>query len=204
MRGGIKICGIRSVADAERCAYADELGLNFVSGRARAVDFENARVIMQSTRARIVGIVADPDDALVDALVRLDVQTLQLHGRESPARCHELAGRVAVYKAISVRTPDDVRTASDYPGERVLFDAGAGGSGQAFEWSWLEDSPRDYWLAGGLTPDNVAAAILATSALGVDVASGVESSVGVKDAARVTAFVARARAAFLTRGCAGF
>ena len=147
--GLVKICGLRSVTDvnlAER-AGADELGLNFVPGRARCIALEQAR-----------------GDGLGDGSV------------------------------------DGVARSVAYPGERVLFDAARGGSGIQFDWSWLQGAAgRPYLLAGGLGPDNVAAAIAQTDAAGVDVASGVEAEVGVKDPAKLVAFVTQARAAFAAR-----
>jgi phosphoribosylanthranilate isomerase len=198
--GIVKICGLRSVADAvlaERCG-ADEIGLNFVPGRARSIDVELAHAIRTASGLRVVGIVADADDALLEALAPLNLNALQLHGSETPARCTELTLRgLTVYKAIAVRSAEDVRGADQYPGDRVLFDAASAGSGATFDWSWLaEASARSYLLAGGLGPDNVAQAIERSNAAGVDVASGVELQVGVKDPAKLAAFVTKAREAF--------
>lgn len=201
--GLVKICGLRSVTDvhlAER-AGADELGLNFVPGRARCIALEQARGLRAATRLPLVAILADADDALVDALVALGIDAWQLHGTETPQRTAELLARgLRVYKAIAVRSAADVATAHAYPGARVLFDAARGGSGIRFDWSWLQGAAgRPYLLAGGLDPDNVAAAIAHTDAVGVDVASGVEAHAGVKDPAKLEAFVAQARAAFAAR-----
>lgn len=212
----IKICGVRTVEDARMSvdAGADTIGLNFVPGRARAIDIDTAARILAAIdpSVPVIGIVADADDEWLAELATLRprLYALQLHGHETPARCATLLARgVSVYKAIAVGSEADVRTASSYPGDRILFDAAsssgpAGGRGHGFDWSWLRSAgSRSYWLAGGLTPDNVAQAIQNSDAAGVDVASGVERAVGVKDPAKVAAFVKKARDAFaerITRG----
>lgn len=183
-------------------AGCDELGLNFVPGRARAIDVTLARAIRDAVALPLVGIVADADDALLESLHGVGLDALQLHGSESPARCAELLAQgLRVYKAVPVRSAKDVDGAGQYPGERVLFDAPRGGSGVAFDWSWLAAAgPRPYLLAGGLTPDNVATAIARSHAAGVDVASGVEAmGEGDKDPAKLAAFVEKAREAFAAR-----
>lgn len=204
--GIVKICGLRSVADAqlaERCG-SDELGLNFVPGRARAIDLTMARAIRAATALPLVGIVADAGDELLEALGAVGLDAWQLHGSESPARCAELLARgLRVYKAVPVRSAADVADAGRYPGARVLFDAPVGGSGLSFDWTWLAGAgTRPYLLAGGLGPHNVADAILQSHAAGVDVASGVEATgarAGGKDAAKLAAFVTKAREAFAAR-----
>ena len=109
-------------------------------------------------------------------------------------------------RALGIATPDDLGevAAFDAVADTLLFDARSpaaagrpGGNGVAFDWSILRDirTRRPWFLAGGLTPDIVAAALRETGADGVDVSSGVESSPGVKDAAEIARFVANARAA---------
>lgn len=201
--GLVKICGVCSVTDvalAER-AGADEIGLNFVPGRARAISLDQARALRAATRLPLVAIVADADDELVCALAALGLDAWQLHGNETPARAAELLARGhRVYKAVAVRSAADVCGAAAYPGARVLFDAATGGSGVRFDWTWLAAAgPRPYFVAGGLDPDNVSEAIACSDAAGVDVASGVEAKSGVKDPAKLAAFVAMARQAFTAR-----
>ena len=208
----VKICGVRSVAEAEaaHAAGADWIGLNFVPGRARAISLQTARELQAALpSARFVGVLADPTAELIDAVCTLSLAALQLHGDEPPSLLTTLIERgVDAYKAIGVRSPNDLHHAGHFPGARVLFDAAvgaaSGGLGVRFDWSWLAHVPtsRPYWLAGGLTPDNVAHAILAGHAAGVDVASGVESN-GRKDPSAMRAFVAHARAAFTQRAQSG-
>lgn len=211
MAGQVKVCGVRSVHDALMAVHAgvDALGLNFVRGRSRSVEVALAAEIVAAVRGavRLVGILCDPDDALLDSLSPLALDAFQLHGTESPSRCAELLARgYPVYKALAIGSPGDVRDADRFPGSEILFDAAAaageaaGGRGLAFDWSWLRDaSPRPYWLAGGLHPGNVGRAIIETRAAGVDVASGVEGAAGIKAADKLQAFVARAREAFAMR-----
>lgn len=200
--GLVKICGLRGVGDALAAVRSgcDELGLNFVPGRTRTIDVTTARAIRAAVTLPLIGIVADADDALLEALEAVGLDAWQLHGSESPARCAELLARgFRVYKAVPVRSQAAVVAADRYPGERVLFDAPVGGSGARFDWRWLAAAgPRPYLLAGGLTPDNVGQAIAQTHAAGVDVASGVETG-PAKDPAKLAAFVEKAHEAFAAR-----
>ncbi len=201
----IKICGVRNVAEAAaaHAAGADWIGLNFVPGRARAVTLSTAHAILAAVPGRFVGVLADPSTDWLEAIRALPVHALQLHGAEPPSLlAHLLEQGVDAFKAIAVRGVDDVRGALRYPGARILFDAAAvgtqhGGLGVCFDWSWLSAAPSDrpYWIAGGLTPDNVTGAVLESLASGVDVASGVETA-SVKDADKMRTFVERARLAF--------
>ena len=154
-----------------------------------------------------VALVVDADDATLDAIVEgVALDMLQLHGHESPDRVAELRARygLPVMKAVGVADEGDLAAVFDYStvADQILIDAkppkGAalpGGNGLAFDWRlvaqrrWL----RPWMLAGGLTPENVAEAVRLTNARQVDVSSGVESAPGVKDAARIAAFVKAAQ-----------
>lgn len=150
-----------------------------------------------------VALTVNATDADLDAInsaVPLDM--LQLHGTEPPDRVHEVRARygLPVMKAVGVAGPEDLAALDLYGkvADQLLVDAKApkdaalpGGNGLAFDWALLV---RKYWpcpwmLAGGLTPDNVAEAVRLTGARQVDVSSGVESAPGVKDAARIRAFI---------------
>ena len=135
---------------------------------------------------------------------------IQLHGTESPARVREVAAlcRCPVIKAIAVETREDARLAREYEdtGALILFDAKPprdqadplpGGNGIAFDWQALVDADikTPYILSGGLTPQNVAAAIELTGATIVDVSSGVENSPGEKDPMRISQFIRNAKSA---------
>ena len=150
-----------------------------------------------------VALVVDADDALLDAITEaMPLDMLQLHGQESPDRVAELRARygLPVMKAIGVADEGDLAALFDYAtvADQLLIDAKPpktvdlpGGNGLSFDWRlvaqrrWL----RPWMLAGGLTPDNVREAIRLTNVQQVDVSSGVESAPGVKDPARIKAFV---------------
>jgi phosphoribosylanthranilate isomerase len=198
----IKICGITTAADADACAAlgADMIGLNFVPSSPRRVDVAAARAIADAVRGRveIVGVVADlPERALLDLRAAAGLDRLQLHGDEPPDLVRRLGG--LAFKAVRVGSAADVEAAGAYEG-LLLVDAkvpGAlGGTGRAVDPGLVAPlcRARQVLLAGGLGPGNVAAAVRALHPWGVDVASGVERAPGVKDPAKVAAFVQAARA----------
>jgi phosphoribosylanthranilate isomerase len=200
----IKICGIRSVEQALACAGAGvhAIGVNFVPTSVRRVDVETARAIVAAVDGRVlvVAVVAGETVAAMRALREATgVGCLQLHGDEPPEDVAALLPHA--YKAVRVATLEDVRLADEMPGEYVMLDAKVpgtlGGTGHSFDWSMATAIARRrrLVLAGGLTPDNVGAAVTLLRPWCVDVASGVESAPGVKDAARVEAFVDAVRRA---------
>lgn len=207
----VKICGLRTEADvaAVAAAGAAYMGLNFFPRSPRFVELDLARDLALAAPPGLakVALVVDADDATLDAIVaRVPLDMLQLHGHETPARVAEIRGRhgLPVMKVLGVAGPEDLAPILDQAlaADQIMIDAkppkGAvlpGGNGVAFDWRlvaqrrWL----KPWMLAGGLTPDNVAQAIRLTNARQVDVASGVESAPGVKDHARIAAFVAAAK-----------
>lgn len=209
----VKICGITDAgaADAALRAGADFVGLVFHARSPRFVRHEQASALAARLkgRVRLVALVADAGDeeiAAVIAAARPDF--LQLHGQESPTRAGAVRARfgVAVIKAIAVAEDSDFAFMAAYEAaaDMLLFDAKApdaatrpGGHGAAFDWQLLRGRKfsRPWLLAGGLTTDNVARAIRATDAPGVDVSSGVETAPGVKSPDAIRAFIAAARAA---------
>lgn len=197
----VKVCGVTTVADAVACAElgATAIGLNFVPSSPRCISVDRAREITRelarATKPLVVGVIADKTEDEMRALVReAELGCLQLHGAEPPSALTPFLPHV--YKAIRVATASDVDTARSYPGDYILVDAkvdGAlGGTGATFDWSLVRGLARErkLTLAGGLTPDNVARAIAEVQPFCVDVASGVESAPGVKDLAKVRAFIA--------------
>lgn len=211
MRFLIKICGLctADLVDTAIDAGADLVGFVHFAKSPRHVDLATAAALVRSVdgRAKSVLLTVDPDDALVDALAGLGADYLQLHGKESPARVAEVRRRFSgpVIKALGIGTAADVAAARAHAGvaDLLLYDAKPpkdatrpGGLGVAFDWSLLDGAPSPFLLSGGLDPTNVAAAVAAVRPPGVDVSSGVESAPGVKDAGRIRAFVAAARAAY--------
>ena len=210
----VKICGLSTAEtlDAALTAGADMVGFVFFPRSPRHVAYESARSLGRQARgrAKIVALSVDADDDTLSRIVEaLSPDLLQLHGRESPARIKEIGERWArpTMKAIGVAARDDLAAAPPYESvaDFLLIDAKPsgdailpGGNGLAFDWRLACDfSPRKPWLlSGGLDPVNVAEAIARTHVHGVDVSSGVESAPGVKDGARIKAFIAAAREAF--------
>jgi phosphoribosylanthranilate isomerase len=209
----VKICGLKAEAamEAALAGGADYVGLVFFPPSPRNLSPEAAAPLAARARgrARIVALMVDPDDALLDAVVgAVDPDLLQLHGEESPTRVSEVRRRWAkpVMKAVKVETAQDAEAARAYRGvaDLILFDARAprdatrpGGNGAAFDWSALAGVKQEvaYMLSGGLTPDNVAEAIQVTGAAIVDVSSGVEVRPGEKDPELIRRFLRAAKAA---------
>jgi phosphoribosylanthranilate isomerase len=203
-----KICGITRHEDAELAAElgAWAIGLIQWPGSARACDPSVAAGIVRALRRRLacVGVFVNPTlDELGQAAEQIGFTHLQLHGDEGPAFCGEAARRTGcrIVKAVRVASRADIQAVERFHTDLHLLDSSTqglrGGSGQAWEWSLLRArrSTVPLVLSGGLTPDNVAAAIAATRPWAVDSASGTESAPGVKDPERVRAFLAAVTAA---------
>jgi phosphoribosylanthranilate isomerase len=204
----VKICGINDASgmNAAVTAGADFVGLNFFPPSPRAVTPEQAGALALAGPLK-VGLFVDPtDDDIARILAAVPLDFIQLHGNESPARCAAVRARfgLPVMRALGIATRADLAQLADYAPhvDRFLLDAKAppgaelpGGNAAPFDWSLLEGAtvPRPWLLAGGLTPENVADAIRITGAPGVDVSSGVERARGVKDPARIAAFIRAAR-----------
>lgn len=208
----VKICGLRTVADvaAVAAAGAAYAGFVFFPKSPRHVTLAQARALALAAPVGLakVALVVDADDAALDAIVEaMPLDMLQLHGHESPERVAEVRARygLPVMKAVGVGDEGDLAAVLEYSlaADQILVDAKPpktadlpGGNGLSFDWRlvaqrrWL----RPWMLAGGLTAGNVAEAIRLTNARQVDVSSGVELSPGVKDAAKIAAFVAATRA----------
>lgn len=201
----VKICGVTSVRDAltVRASGADAIGLNFSPASPRRVSLETAREIRSAlgNDFELVGVFVD---ASVQQLLmhqrEAKLNILQLHGSEAPLVLDELNQQgVESYKALRIASAEDVALADSYPGDKILVDAKVdgmmGGSGVSFDWSLVSElnQKRKLILAGGLNSLNVARAVETLRPYGVDTASGVESSPGVKDAKAVAEFVRRAR-----------
>jgi len=203
----IKICGVTTIDDARRAldAGADAVGVNLVPSSKRVVDEATARAIVEAVGAdaEVILVVADRTaDDLRALAARLGVRSVQLHGSEGPELVRSLAP--IAYQAVRIGSADDVARARTFGGARLLADAkfgGAlGGTGHTFDWSLVADLARErpLVLAGGITADNVAAAIERVRPFGVDTASGVEGeSPRHKDPAKMARFVKEARHAAL-------
>ena len=204
MTVGIKICGLCEVGDAVAAveAGATAVGLNLIASSKRFIELPLAAAIVAEVGAQVrtVVVVADLTAAEIESIrQRVRPNYVQLHGSESAALL--AAGLPGAYKAIRIADRGDVAAASEFAGEELLVDAkvpGAlGGTGASFDWSLVSElsRQRSMWLAGGLTPDNVAEAVRQVAPYGVDTASGVEVSGQArrKDPSRMKDFVQAVR-----------
>jgi phosphoribosylanthranilate isomerase len=206
----VKVCGITQLDDALEAlqAGADALGFNCVPSSKRFLEPASIRAITDRLRsagmARAIGVavVADMGRERAAALLdELGVERLQLHGDEPEAELLALGPRA--FKALRVGDAADVTRARSFPGHPLLVDAKVagqlGGTGHTLDWALVEPlaRARSLILAGGLTPENVAAAVAAVRPWGVDVASGVEVAGDPrrKDPDKLRRFVSAARAA---------
>ncbi len=202
MRVTVKICGLTSAADARSAvdAGADFVGFVFFPASRRFLGVPAPAWVREVEGPPKVGVFRDQDPETVDRVrAEAALDLVQLHGGEPPETCAALGGRARVIKAISVDAAVDWGRVADYSEvARILFDTASpagGGTGRAFDWRLLDAPPPglEFWLAGGLTPENVADAVRRLRPAGVDVASGVEASPGRKDAERIRRFVAAVR-----------
>ena len=210
-RTRVKICGVRDPETAEAAAEAgaDAVGFIFVTGSARAIEPEDACEIMLllPPLVQTVGVSRDLSvDAFVELEQRCPTNLSQLHGKESEKTVRACGPNVIKafrYDAASIDTQLK-RWGGVAEVDAVLIDGSDGGEGAALDWGALEERltfarnegfTKPVFLAGGLTPDNVGAAIAAVRPYAVDVSSGVESEAGVKDLGAVRAFCAAVRAA---------
>jgi len=206
----IKICGLK---DAQLARYAHENGANFLGfihfeKSPRHLSLNDMASLMTEIRsthpmAKLVSVVVDPEDSLLEVLAsRLKPDFIQLHGKESPERVAEIKQRfhIPLIKAISVLESGDIATASAYEAhvDYLLFDAKTpkgsdlpGGMGVRFDWKIMGhyNSPKPYFLAGGIDINSVDQAISETKTRMIDVSSGVELQPGLKDATRLKAFL---------------
>lgn len=200
MRTRIKICGITRAEDARVAAEsgADAIGLVFYPPSPRNVSPEQARAIIATVPpfVTVVGLFVDPAQAQVEAVLRAcSLGLLQFHGDEAPGFCGGFG--LPYIKAARVRADSDlVQYLSPFEAARgwlldAYHDRLYGGTGASFDWKLIpHDLARPVILSGGLTPDNVGSAVRQVRPWAVDVSSGVESAKGIKDAAKIAAFIA--------------
>jgi len=207
----IKICGITNAEDARLALElgADELGLNFYEASRRRVAPDDAKMIVDglAISRKIVGVFVNRPIAEVVAIAGyVGLDGIQLHGDEDRAYVLELRNSTDrfIIKAFAASPQFQTEDATDWPIDFSLFDAYSsndyGGTGRTFDWgAFVSDihtsSPSGAYLAGGLTADNVSGAIRIVRPYAVDVASGVESEPGKKDAEKMKRFFAAVREA---------
>ena len=202
-----KICGLSTPesVDAALAGGAAYLGFVFFHASPRNISTQVARRLAAPTKdkAQSVALVVDPDDALIDRICgEFGPDLIQLHGRETPARAHQIALRTGrgVIKVIGVSATGDIDAAKafDTVTQHIMFDAKPppeatrpGGLGGVFDWTLLQGLrlARPWFLAGGLDPWNVAQAVELSGAPIVDVSSGVERGAGLKDPSLISTFL---------------
>jgi len=195
----VKICGITSVADglAAAEAGADMIGLMFYEQSPRYVTLAAAAEIARAVPPFVmkVGVFVNaPEEFVIRAIAECGLGLLQFHGAEPPEFCTRFG--VMSLKAFRIRDAASLAALPQYPTDAYLLDAysasGLGGTGEKFNWDLAIEAQKfgkPIFLAGGLTPENVAAAVRQVRPFAVDVSSGVESAPGRKDPAKVAAFI---------------
>ena len=201
----IKICGITNLEDAFAAveAGADALGFNFYLKSPRYIAPDEARRIIEQLPSTVmsVGVFVngrEPEDvARIADFARLTA--VQLHGDESPEYCYALRGRFTI-KALRMSEEFEPERVKDYDTDAILLDAyvrdAHGGTGRVVDWELarrVRELVPQLFLAGGLSPENIAGAIAAVGPYAVDACSSLESAPGRKDAERVRAFISAAR-----------
>ena len=201
----VKICGLASVADAVAAAEAgaDMIGLMFYENSPRHISLATAAEISRAISPFVlkVGVFVNPEEALVSrAIAECGLSVLQFHGDEPSEFCTQF--RLMSLKAIRVQNAESLNALENFQTDAFLLDAysksGLGGTGEKFNWDLAlaaQKYGKPIFLAGGLTPENVADAVKQVRPFAVDVSSGVESAPGKKDVAKVRAFIQAVRAA---------
>ncbi|MGH9533907.1 MAG: phosphoribosylanthranilate isomerase [Terriglobales bacterium] len=206
----IKICGLTREHDAQVAAEAgaDALGFVFAPGPRHMTSAAVAAITAHLPAGPLrVGVFVDAPAVQLRAAVAAGLTALQLHGHEPPELAAELAG-LTLWKAVVMNRPE---AAAQFEAWRphaaaLLLDGGPGGSGERFDWGQAaalgEQTGARIIVAGGLTPDTVAACVRRARPWGVDVSSGVERTPGRKDPVMVRDFIQAARDAFAALGAA--
>ena len=201
----VKICGITNLADALAAiaAGADALGLNFYEKSPRHVSVKTAAEISKQIPPFIMraGVFVNADEDLVTrAIGECGLSLLQFHGDEPPEFCVQFG--LMSMKAFRIRDEKSLEELPKFQTDAYLLDAyssdARGGTGEKFNWDLAIEAQKfgkPVFLAGGLTPENVADAVRTVRPFGVDVSSGVESSPGKKEHAKIRAFIAAVRKA---------
>lgn len=195
MKTGIKLCGLSRPCDIETAneLRPDYVGFVFAKKSPRCVSAEQALRLkeMLAPGIRAVGVFVNEPAASIAALLRDGIIDLaQLHGTETEEDIRALRALTdkPVIQAFSVGGIGDIARAERSSADYVLLDSGAGGTGETFDWSLLSAIKKPYFLAGGLTPENVGDALKALKPFSVDVSTGIETD-GKKDPRKMRDFV---------------
>lgn len=194
----IKLCGLKRACEIEWVneLKPDYIGFVFSKKSRRYVNPGEAGKLkaMLHSSIKAVGVFVDAKPEVIAGMAELEViDAVQLHGSEDEAYLRELKRRIKipVFQAFRITSAEDVKRAEESSADMVLLDAGAG-CGEVFDWNLLKDMKRPYFLAGGLTPENVSQAIKSLHPYGVDASSSLETE-GLKDSIKMAAFVEAVR-----------
>lgn len=194
----IKLCGLKRACEIEWVneLKPDYIGFIFSKKSRRYVNPGEAGKLkaMLHSSIKAVGVFVDAKPEVIAGMTELEViDAVQLHGSEDEAYLRELKRRIKipVFQAFRITSAEDVKRAEVSSADMVLLDAGAG-CGEVFDWNLLKDMKRPYFLAGGLTPENVSQAIKSLHPYGVDASSSLETE-GLKDSKKMAAFMEAVR-----------
>ena len=194
----VKMCGLRRACDIEAAneLRPDYVGFVFANGSKRYVSPEEAKVLrsMLDPGISVVGVFVDADPSFIeDILDSGTIDMIQLHGNEDGGYIDRLrsSSSAPIVKAFRIGDGMDVDEIMSCPADHIMLDSGAG-TGNVFDWNMIENMDTPYFLAGGLSADNVEEAIERLHPFAVDVSSGIETD-GFKDKTKMAAFVAAVR-----------
>jgi len=195
----IKLCGLSRLCDIEAAneLKPEYIGFVFAPGSRRYVNSDQAAGLKEqlSSDSKAVGVfVNEKPEFIVDLLKRGMIDIVQLHGSESEEYIMKLRQMTdkPVIKAFTIDKEQDIEAANASSADYVLLDSGRGGTGVVFDWKLLKKVDRPYFLAGGLTTDNVRDAVKIWKPYAVDVSSGIETD-GYKDRRKMERFVKEVR-----------
>ena len=192
----IKLCGLRRAEDIEAANLLkpDYIGFVFYKKSKRYISYEEAKILKSMLSIKAVGVFVDENPKVVANLLEKGIIDLaQLHGSEDETYIKALRKLTdkPLIKAFQIKTTEELKKAEASSADMILLDAGTG-DGVSFDWDILKSFNRPYFLAGGMTPENVSPAIEKLHPYGVDVSSGIETD-GFKDLKKMREFVYNVR-----------
>ena len=199
----IKICGITNLELAEFCIdqNANYLGFVFYKHSPRNIMNENISETLEKIKNKVnlVAVTKDPTVSIIEKISNLPFKFIQVHGGVLPDKLAEIKNTTGmrVIKAFNISSSADLNDVNEYQdiADFYLFDSKSSGSGEVFDWCILGDKQinKDFFLSGGLNPDNISKAIEKTGTKYIDVSSGVEKREGIKDKKLIEQFILNAR-----------
>ncbi|MBO4783081.1 MAG: phosphoribosylanthranilate isomerase [Lachnospiraceae bacterium] len=192
----IKLYGLRRAEDIEAANLLkpDYIGFVFYKKSKRYISYEEAKILKSMLSIKAVGVFVDENPKVVaDLLEKGIIDLAQLHGSEDETYIKALRKLTdkPLIKAFQIKTTEELKKAEASSADMILLDAGTG-DGVSFDWDMLKSFNRPYFLAGGMTPENVSPAIEKLHPYGVDVSSGIETD-GFKDLKKMREFVYNVR-----------